>query len=205
MPDESPRQEIDCAFCDRWATKDTLLYEGENFYAIADFAPVSEAHILLIPHHHYPHLGALPPSLDEEFHTMKGRIGRFVQEQYGRLAYWENGVFGQSVPHAHLHSIALELDTSVYETHGVACQSLADLRSHHSRGESHYFFVEHTGVGRVLPPDPELYSRVIRHARERNGGIWRYNPMERRMHGRPIVAEMIQRWRTHFEPPPSVK
>jgi diadenosine tetraphosphate (Ap4A) HIT family hydrolase len=198
MPDGSSLQLGDCTFCDRDATRETLLYEGRDLYVIADFAPVAAAHLLLIPKQHYPHLASLPPEMDAEFHELKASLGDFVRDNYGRLTYWENGVFGQSVPHAHLHSISLELDTTLFDQHGVACDRLQSLRSHVDATNDHYFMIEHAGVARVMPPDPELYGRIIRHAKERNGGIWRYSPPERRMHGKPIVQALIQRWREHL-------
>jgi hypothetical protein len=55
--------------------------------------------------------------------------------------------------------------------------------------------VEHEGIGRLMPPDPDLYVRIIRHARERNGGMWRYAAPERKLHAQPVVEAMIARWR----------
>ena len=130
MPDESTLDIGDCAFCDPDATSPYRLHEGRHFYVVADHAPVAEAHLLLIPKVHYPHLAALPPELDEEFHALKAHLGDFVRGNYGRLTYWENGVFGQSVPHAHLHTIAVDLDTALFERHGdVIDDGLASLRS----------------------------------------------------------------------------
>jgi histidine triad (HIT) family protein len=194
MPDESALETGDCAFCDPEATKGHRLHEGRDFYVVADHAPVAEAHILLIPRQHYPHLAALPPELDEEFHALKSQVGEFVSDHYGRLTYWENGVFGQSVPHAHLHMIAADMDTTLFERHGDAIQDLPSMRSHWQRRGGHYFMVEHQGVGRFMPPDPDLYMRIIRHARERNGGMWKYAAPERKLQAQPVVQALIARW-----------
>jgi diadenosine tetraphosphate (Ap4A) HIT family hydrolase len=194
MPDESRPEFGDCAFCDPEATKAYRLFEGRDFYVVADHAPVADAHLLLIPRAHYSHLAALPPELDEEFHALKSRLGDFVRSEYGRLTYWENGVFGQSVPHAHLHAIAVEMDTALFEPHGDAIDGLASMRSQWERRGGHYFMVEHEGVGRFMPPDPDLYVRIIRHAKERNGGMWRYAAPERKLHAQPVVQAMIERW-----------
>ena len=196
MPDESPLETGDCAFCDPEATRAYRLHEGRDFYVIADHAPVAEAHFLLIPKRHYPHLAALPPDLDEEFQSLKSHLGAYLRENYGRLTYWENGVFGQSVPHAHLHSIAIDLDTAVYERHGEAIDDLPSMRMHWQSKGGHYFMVEHGGVGRFMPPDPDLYVRIIRHAKERNGGMWRYAAPERKLHAKPVVEAMIDRWQS---------
>jgi diadenosine tetraphosphate (Ap4A) HIT family hydrolase len=197
VPDESPLETGDCAFCDRQVTRDYVLHEGRDFYVIADYAPVADAHLLLIPRGHYPHLAAVPQALEDEFHTLKTLIGDFVRAQYGHITYWENGVFGQSVPHAHLHSLSVEMDTDLISRHGAPFGSLSDLRAHHATNPSHYFLVEHEGVGRVMPPDPELYWSIISDAKLRNGGTWRFNAAERRVHGRAQVEALMQRWRKH--------
>jgi diadenosine tetraphosphate (Ap4A) HIT family hydrolase len=199
MPDESPIQAGECPFCDRQHTLDHVLHEGRDFYVIADFAPVADAHLLLIPRAHYPHLAAVPAELDEEFHALKAQIGDFVREHYGRITYWENGVFGQSVPHAHLHSISVAMDTDLISLHGAPFATLADLRAHHAADPGHYFLVEHQGIGRVMPPDPQLYWSIISDAKARNGGTWQFNASERRIHGRKQVEALMQRWREHHD------
>ena len=199
MPDESPLQTGNCPFCNRDKTQDYLLHESDNFYVIADFAPVAEAHVLLIPRHHYPHLASIPAELEDEFHALKAHIGDFVRQHYGRISYWENGVFGQSVPHAHLHSLSVEMDTGLISSHGAPVASLSDLRSHHAENAGHYFLVEHAGVGRVMPPDPQLYWSIISDAKVRNGGTWQYNAAERRIRGRNQVEALIRLWRDHHD------
>ncbi len=199
MPDQSPLHSGNCPFCDRTQTDANLLHEGRDFYVIADFAPVADAHLLLIPRDHYPFLAAIPAELETEFHALKTSIGDFVREQYGRVTYWENGVFGQSVPHAHLHSISVDMDTTLISGHGSPVESLSDLRAHHMKNDGHYFLVEHGGVGRVMPPDPQLYWDIISNAKARNGGTWQYTAAERRIRGRPQVEALMQRWREHHE------
>ncbi len=199
MPDESPRHFGECPFCNRDETSEYLLYDGGNFFVVADFAPVADAHILMIPKHHYPHLAAIPPELEEEFDALKSHIGNFVREEYGRLTYWENGVFGQSVPHAHLHFLSVEMNTELISRYGAPVASLSDLRAHHEENESNYFLVEHAGVGRVMPPDAQLYWSIISDAKMRNGGTWQFSAAERRVQGRSQVQALMRRWREYHE------
>jgi diadenosine tetraphosphate (Ap4A) HIT family hydrolase len=199
MPDASPRHIGECPFCNRAQTNAYLLCEGENFLVVADFAPVADAHILLIPKSHYPHLAAIPPELEVEFDAMKSHIGEFVQKQYGRLTYWENGVFGQSVPHAHLHFLSVEMNTDLISQYGAPIASLSDLRAHHAENDNNYFLVEHAGVWRVMPPDAQLYWSIISDAKVRNGGTWQFSAAERRVQGRSQVQELIRRWREYHE------
>lgn len=199
MPDESPAQTGACPFCTRERTREYLLHEGDDFYVIADFAPIAAAHILLIPRAHYPHLAAIPSALESEFHALKTHIGDFVREHFGTLTYWENGVFGQSVPHAHLHSLSVEMDARLIAQHGNPVASLSDLREHQAGNKGPYFFVEHAAVGRVMPPDPQLYWSIISDAKVRNGGTWQYTAAERRVHGRQQVQDLMALWRKHHK------
>ena len=196
MPDLNEPESGACTFCDRDATREVLLYEGRDFYVIADHAPIAEGHLLLIPREHYPHLAALPFHLHDEFEALKALLGDFVLGNYGSLTYWENGVFGQSVPHAHLHAISVNFDPQVYSAHGRAFSGIAGLREHHAASAgSPYFVIEQQGQAHFLPPDWELYLSIVRFARNSRPINWRFDRDERRLRGAPIVEAMKQRWR----------
>ncbi len=198
MPDQNPPEtDGTCAFCQ--PTQHTLLHQGRDFFAIADYAPLAAAHILLIPRAHFPHLAALPPELDAEFEDLKARLGAFVKSNFGALAYWENGGFGQSVPHAHLHVVSLSLEASPSRTAGEPFLGLAGLRARHALSRGAYFTVEDASEARFLPPDPLLYGRVVQHARETNGGSWVLSRDERRVSAGPVMEALVDRWRT--DPP----
>ncbi len=193
MPDLNEPESGDCAFCDRERTRGTLLYEGPNFYVIVDRAPIAEAHLLLIPHEHFPHLAALPSELHDEFESMKALLGRFVADHYGALTYWENGVFGQSVPHAHLHAMSVSFDPRLYLGQGQGFSGIAGMQEQHDGG--HYFMIEQQGEARLLPPDWDLYLSIVRMARESRPINWRFNREERQQRGGPLIDALMQRWR----------
>ena len=200
MPDLNPPEPgADCPFC-RIDSLDTVLYEGDGFYVIADFAPVADAHVLLIPRGHYPHIAALPEALHAEFEALKARLGDFVRSQYGALTFWENGVFGQSVPHAHQHVVSMSLDDALYRGHGPVFEGIAGLRERYQAAPTPYFTVEQGGDARFLPPDWDLYLRVIQYARSTHGGQWLLSRDERRVHGLPIIEALRQRWRENWRP-----
>jgi diadenosine tetraphosphate (Ap4A) HIT family hydrolase len=192
MPDLNPPETGPCVFCSRDRTRNVFLHEGRDFYIIADYAPIAEAHLLLIPRDHYPHLAALPEHLHDEFESLKVLIGDFVSDNYGELTFWENGVFGQSVPHAHLHAMSLAFDPGVYSDQGPAFHGIGGLQEQHDGG--HYFTIEQQGDGRLLPPDWDLYLNIVRFARNSRPVNWRFDRDERRLRGGPIIAAMMQRW-----------
>jgi histidine triad (HIT) family protein len=194
VPDLNEPESGACAFCNRDATRENLVYEGRDFYVVADHAPIAEAHVLLIPREHYPHLAALPPHLHDEFESLKALLGDFVLGNYGSLTFWENGVFGQSVPHAHLHAISVNFDSGVYAPHGPGFRGIRGLQERHAVDGSHYFTIEQQGEAHFLPPDWELYLSIVRFARNSRPLNWRFDRDERRLRGRPIVEALIQRW-----------
>ena len=193
MPDLNPIETGACAFCDRASTRHTLLYEGRDFYIIADHAPIAEAHLLLIPRDHFPHLAALPSHLHEEFESLKSLIGDFITRHYGALTFWENGIFGQSVPHAHLHAISVSFDPHLYIKKGAGFSDIAGMQAQHDGG--HYFTIEQQGHGRLLPPDWDLYLSIVTFARNTRPINWRFNREERLQRAGPIVEAVKQRWR----------
>jgi histidine triad (HIT) family protein len=186
-----------CAFCTPSAFADYLLYEGQSFFIIADFAPIAEAHLLLVPRDHYPHLAALPTHLHDEFESLKATLGDFVLGNYGSLTYWENGIFGQSVPHAHLHAISVNFDSEIYAAHGHDFSGIAGLQQRHDGG--HYFMIEQQGQARLLPPDWELYLSIVRFARNSRPINWRFDRDERRTRGAPLIEALMQRWRQEMD------
>jgi len=196
VPDLNGPESGACTFCNPEAFREYLLYEGDSFFIIADFAPIAEAHLLLIPREHYPHLAALPLHLHDEFESLKALLGDFVRENYGSLTYWENGIFGQSVPHAHLHAISVNFDTQIYAGRGHDFTGIAGLQERHAASDGgHYFMIEQQGEARLLPPDWELYLSIVRFARNSRPINWRFDRDERRVRGGPLIEALMQRWR----------
>ena len=200
VPDLNGPEAGACAFCNRDATRETLLYEGRDFYVIADHAPIAEAHLLLIPREHFPHLAALPERFHREYESLKAQLGEFILSNYGSLTYWENGVFGQSVPHAHLHAISVTFDPQVYVGNGVGFSGIAGLQECHASADgSPYFVIEQEGRAHYLPPDLDLYLSIVRFARNSRPINWRFDREERRLRGRTMVEALMQRWRSQMD------
>jgi histidine triad (HIT) family protein len=186
-----------CPFCNIDPEANVILHDGDDFFAMADFAPQAAAHILIIPRRHLSCFAVMPASMDTEFSALKQRFGEFVLEAYGELTYWENGVFGQSVPHAHLHVMSVSFDTSLYADEGPAFETPADLRALYDAAPGHYFTVEHAGVSRFLPPDLEIHRRLLRYGRETMGGLRLMTPQQRRDAAQPYLDTLMQRWQQY--------
>src|SRR4051794_21679646 len=137
MLESLPEPPGPCPFCNL-PPENFLLQETPSFYVIADHAPITPGHVLLIPRLHVPCLAELPESYDTEFATLKAQMGRFVADTYGAVTFWENGRFGQSVPHAHLHAFAWAPDPARLANAGSPVDGLPSLRKRYARDQEPY-------------------------------------------------------------------
>src|SRR5258705_857588 len=138
-----------CAFCAR-ETLAPQLAETEHFFLLADHAPLVEGHLLIIPRAHYACFGALPVDLEDELLALKARVRAFFVARYQTPAFFEHGVFRQTVPHAHLHALpfgALAVDLpalagdlpALAAAGGAAARSLQDVRRWYAQHGHHFY------------------------------------------------------------------
>lgn len=94
-----------CPFCVSGRLDPDVLEATPDFWIVGDQYGVAYGHILIIPKEHHPCFGALPDALLPALEKLKERVGRFLETSLSRPFYFEHGVAGQTVPHAHLHAI----------------------------------------------------------------------------------------------------
>jgi diadenosine tetraphosphate (Ap4A) HIT family hydrolase len=191
-----------CAFCDR-AALDIILDETEHFYLLADHAPLVEGHMLIIPREHYACYGAVPASLEDEFLALKRRVTTFLTAAYTPPAFFEHGVFRQTVRHAHLHALpfgALPFDLHAAGNGGQPVTAPVDLRGWYAE-HGHYFYLEQpgsdtrAGYAAVFPPEEERYWQVLAHLRDAAGRFGTWMPQtERRATGQAKMRTLAERW-----------
>ena len=193
-----------CAFCTPGAVE-TILTETPRLRLVADFAPVVEGHMLIVPREHFPCYGAVPLTYEAELVALKRRVARFFRETYRPAVFFEHGVFRQTVFHAHLHAfpfgaVGLSLaDLAVPD--GQPVHGLADLRAWYA-AHGHYFYVEAPRAAgepleaRVFPPEEERYYRALGALREQSGRAGGWRPaIERRATASPVIAALAAAWR----------
>lgn len=196
----------ECAFCDRTAL-DIILDETEHFFLLADHAPLVDGHLLIVPREHYACYGAVPEPLEAEFLTLKRRVVAFQTAMYTPPAFFEHGVFRQTVRHAHLHALpfgALPFDLHVAAHNGARLISApADLRRWYAE-QGHYFYLEQPGDAQlfgqaaVFPPEEERYWQVLAHLRDAAGRHGTWMPQaERRAIGQEKMRTLAAKWREY--------
>jgi diadenosine tetraphosphate (Ap4A) HIT family hydrolase len=112
VPDLSPGRGAvaGCVFCHPDA-QPTALAETQRVRLVPDLFPLAQGHLLVISREHLPCYGAADDETLAELDDLSALARRFIQETYGiDPLLWENGVSGQSVYHAHLHLIPLQLE-----------------------------------------------------------------------------------------------
>jgi diadenosine tetraphosphate (Ap4A) HIT family hydrolase len=193
-----------CVFCDH-AALDVVLAQTDHFLVVADHAPLVEGHLLIIPRAHYACYGAVPDAFEDEFLALKRRVRHFLATSYQMPAFFEHGVFRQTVYHAHLHAMpfgALDIELSVLAAeNALLVGSLADVRRWY-REHGHYFYLEEPAldgappVAAVFPPEEQRYRKVLGTLREAAGrhGPWQPPPL-RRLTGRASMRAVAERWR----------
>ncbi|HLZ24334.1 MAG TPA: HIT domain-containing protein [Ktedonobacterales bacterium] len=197
-----------CAFCDRDAL-DLILDETEHFYLLADHAPLVEGHALIIPREHYACYGAIPEALEQEFLELKRRVAAFLAAAYTAPAFFEHGVFRQTVRHAHLHALpfgALPFDPHLAAGNGARLVAApADLRRWYAE-RGHYFYLEQPGsdsrfgLAAVFPPEEERYWQVLAHLRDAAGRHGTWMPQAaRRATGQEKMRTLAEKWRAYVD------
>ena len=129
-----------CVFCDI-AAQPPAMFETEHVRVFPDLYPVVPGHVLVITKAHYSCLGGAPPEVLAEAEAAAHRVEAFQRRAFRQPVWWENGVAGQTVFHAHLHLIPVSSRVSLELTgddwHPVS--GLADLPAHFSEfGEYHF-------------------------------------------------------------------
>ncbi|GCE49572.1 diadenosine tetraphosphate (Ap4A) HIT family hydrolase [Thermosporothrix hazakensis] len=194
-----------CPFCQKEHLSGYILRESASFYIVVDHAPLLKGHLLIIPKKHYSCYGAVPAELDNELQELKQEVAHFFSCFYQQIAYWEHGVFHQSVFHAHLHCFPLgpaRYDLSE-QLHVHIVKSQDDVRQWYQQ-HGHYFYFQSPSQpeqqGLIFPPDRGIYDRIARQviwpsvAAQTGQTRW-HTAAERLAVGQPAIAETRLYWK----------
>jgi diadenosine tetraphosphate (Ap4A) HIT family hydrolase len=95
-----------CIFCKkRILGEDGFVYETKNFYIKIGKGIICGGHCMIITKDHYKCMGDISEELIDEYLNLKKSLINFITKNFYRPFIVENGVFMQSVYHAHTHFI----------------------------------------------------------------------------------------------------
>ncbi|MGI8608973.1 MAG: HIT family protein [Candidatus Dormibacteria bacterium] len=98
-----------CVFCHPEASPG-MLSENEHIRLLPDLYPVAAGHVLLVSRRHLACYGEAPPEVLDSLEALSQTAMEFVRQAYNvEPVLWENGGAGQTVFHAHLHLMPVEL------------------------------------------------------------------------------------------------
>lgn len=195
-----------CPFCRR-GELEIVLAATDHFYVVVDNAPLTEGHLLIVPHEHLTCYGAVPSAYDDELLALKARVADFLEQTYRSVCFFEHGVFRQTVYHAHLHAIPLGATTFTAaipgvsgDTGGIIVRQQADVRTWYA-ATGPYFYVEQAtsdrsgSVATLYPADESVYFHVLAALVSGSG---RHQPYQsqaaRRLSAGPRMRAVAEAW-----------
>lgn len=101
-----------CAFCDKSQFKERLVGEFPDFWVIVTFGQITNGgYLLLVPKRHVTCFGALEATEACVADTIQRDIAEAFRKEYGtKTIFFEHGICGQTIKHAHLHLLPAKLD-----------------------------------------------------------------------------------------------
>ena len=129
--------ETRCPFCTPSEYEERLVGSIGSFNVIATLGQITDGgHLLLVPRSHPICLGALENTA--ELGMSASRLCALLAKEYNtsNVTYFEHGMVGQTVPHAHLHvvpaNVALDIGKRVHRDFPTCLvEGFVDFRSFH--------------------------------------------------------------------------
>ncbi|MHB8507773.1 MAG: HIT family protein [Candidatus Dormibacteria bacterium] len=199
LADPSTEDQASCIFCHPEA-QPGALFETPLLRVVPDLYPLVPGHVLLVSRRHLRCYGEASAEELEELSRAAARVRPFLAAAYGHVLTFENGIAGQSVPHAHLHLIPAGIAEFPPDEDGWArCEGLGALpRLFAHSGAYHYG--ELGDDRRVLEPNGAMVWRMRAllavAGKLRRGEDGRFH----RVTTPADVAELQRRWNEHEAP-----
>lgn len=162
----------DCVFCDRTKFEEQIIAENDNLYVIATLGQITDGgYVLIIPKQHVSCIGAMKEKKIVKVDEILQTASDYVEVEYGvRPIFFEHGVVGQTIKHAHLHLLPAQIRMcgKVYRDFPNAqicfLNSLKLLHWNYNftNGKKYLFWSTPENVLKVVvdPPAPPQYLRI---------------------------------------------
>jgi len=116
-----------CLFCNYNLIKEDILWESENFFVKVGVGILAPGHVMMVSKNHLSCFGELPKNLFKEFSNFKEELFNSIKSNFSEPLIYEQGAYGQSVEHAHLH--ILPMKTDYFNLINIGDKILRDLKS----------------------------------------------------------------------------
>lgn len=177
-----------CVFCDRSNFEERIIAEGRNWYVIASLGQITDGgYVLIVPKQHMRCMGELPRCFGSvvpgsiyhaeflayfalllEYRKLALLFGHQKKESYPITAF-EHGIVGQTITHAHLHILPVDLDFTTKVRADFPESEVAEIYTGQSiqglyreRPEPYLYWYSSNGKTMVCwnPPAPPQYFRI---------------------------------------------
>jgi diadenosine tetraphosphate (Ap4A) HIT family hydrolase len=204
-----------CIFCDRRNFEERLIYEDEDFYVIATLGQITDGgYVLLVPKDHQLCVGALAGRRAILAIHLGLKISQALSLEYQRgasdgpypVTIFEHGIVGQTVKHAHLHFLPVQIDLTEKVRNDFPASQMMELQyaGHlydlYRECPEQYLFWTVPGKKSMIcwnPPAPPQYLRIA--AAQLLGrperANWRH--MDQKLDAR-LWSETVSRLKSYF-------
>ena len=165
--------EIGCVFCDRTKFEERLVGETQEFWNIATLGQISNGgYMLLVPKSHVSCIGAMEQEKINLLAAAEKKMRFVLSAAYNarHIAFFEHGIVGQTVKHAHLHfipeklSIAKRIQKDFPDSEIITINSWNELPKLYKKTQKPYLLWRDAELEtRVClnPPAPPQYLRIV--------------------------------------------
>ena len=165
-----------CRLGDEYASKENILYESDNFFAVPALGQMGiEGYILLCSKEHYLGMGNIPKEYEPELERILKKTKKIISEIYNsEILVFEHGPRlgchrgGGCLDHGHFHLIPTPVDIMDFLNKKFKTEEIKNfdrLREIYKNQQSSYLFIETQDNKRYIikvdSPIPSQYLRQV--------------------------------------------
>jgi len=158
---------VDCRLC---SEKDLVLEETSHYKILAEKYPIIEGTVLITTREHLPCHAVGVELYKDELELVKIKVANILKTKYNsKLIFFEHGIVGQTIPHAHLHSIPTPISVikkAIVDNPHLKTISLKELPTLYKNKHSYYLIEEnnHIYAGEPTIIKPGYFRELIANA-----------------------------------------
>ncbi|MET7440315.1 TIR domain-containing protein [Streptomyces sp. NPDC004082] len=163
-----------------------LLAQGDGFVVVADVAPLTRGHVLIVPDEHVLSMSALPAASLETLDVLRRRVTSVLRDGYASdVVAFEHGMCDPNtssacgIDHAHLHVLPLEQSVTGNFRDRFSCRrigSLSDLPEANEARQEYLLLIDQEGAHHFAATDVSTSQYFRRMIADATGELlWKWN------------------------------